>query len=51
VRGRIGKVAREHPRYERAKVAIGPLEIIRTVARMYKVEEVSCPTRFGTLDK
>src|SRR5437588_1259738 len=39
VRERIGKVAREHPRYERAKVAIGPQEIIRTVARMYKVEE------------
>jgi len=39
VRRRIGKVAREHPRYERAKVAIGPQEIIRTVARMYKVEE------------
>ena len=39
VRGRIGKVAREHPRYERAKVAIRPQEIIRAVARMYKVEE------------
>jgi chromosomal replication initiation ATPase DnaA len=39
VRGRIGKVAREHPQYERAKVEIGPQEIIRTVARMYKVEE------------
>lgn len=39
VRGRIGNVAREHPRYERAKVEIGPQEIIRTVARMYKVEE------------
>jgi hypothetical protein len=39
VRGRIGKVAREHPRYERAKLEIGPQEIIRTVARMYKVEE------------
>jgi putative transposase len=39
VRGRIGKVAREHPRYERAKVAVGPQEIIRRVARMYKVEE------------
>jgi hypothetical protein len=39
VRGRIGKVAREHPRYERAKVEIGPGEIIRAVARMYEVEE------------
>ena len=39
VRGRIGKVAREHPRYERAKIAIGPQEIIRRVARMYKIEE------------
>jgi hypothetical protein len=39
VRGRLGKVAREHPRYERAKVEIRPQEIIRTVARMYKVEE------------
>jgi hypothetical protein len=35
VRGRIGKVAREHPRYERATVEIGPQEIIRIVARMY----------------
>ena len=39
MRGRIGKVAREHPRYERAKLAIGPQEIIRTVATMYKIEE------------
>jgi Bacterial dnaA protein helix-turn-helix len=39
VRGHIGKVAREHPRYERAKLEIGPQEIIRTVARMYKIEE------------
>ena len=38
VRRRIGKVAREHPRYERAKLEIGPQEIIRTVARMYRVE-------------
>jgi putative transposase len=37
--GRLGKVAREHPRYERAKLEIGPPEIIRTVARTYKVEE------------
>jgi hypothetical protein len=36
---RIGKVAREHPRYERAKLEIGPREIIRTVARMYRVVE------------
>ena len=39
VRGRRGQVVQEHPRYERAKVEIGPREIIRTVARMYKVEE------------
>jgi chromosomal replication initiation ATPase DnaA len=39
VRGRLDKVAREHPRYERAKLEIGPQEIIRTVARMYRVEE------------
>jgi hypothetical protein len=39
VRPRIGKVAREHPRYERAKLTIGSQEIIRTVARMYKIEE------------
>jgi Bacterial dnaA protein helix-turn-helix len=39
VRGRLGKVAREHPRYERAKLEIGPQEIIRKVASMYRVEE------------
>jgi hypothetical protein len=49
--GAYWQSSREHPRYERAKVEIGPQEIIRSVARLYKVGEVSRPTRFGALDK
>jgi Bacterial dnaA protein helix-turn-helix len=37
--GALRQSGPEHPRYERAKLEIGPGEIIRTVARMYKVEE------------
>jgi hypothetical protein len=43
--GAYRQVAREHPRYERAKLEIGPPEIIRTVARMYRVEEAEVLSR------
>jgi len=37
VRGRLGKLGREHPRYERVRVEVGPQAVIRRVARFYKL--------------
>jgi len=39
VRGRIGKLAREHPRYQRGRVQAGPDQVIRRVAGMYKISK------------
>ena len=37
VRGRVGELAREHPRYQRRGVQAGPEQVIRRVAGMYKI--------------
>jgi putative transposase len=39
VRGQVGELAREHPRYQRRRVQAGPDQVIGRVAGMYKISK------------